>query len=119
MGWQGSRQLVPIQEDETALVLWALCGSTMIDIAIMEFAHRLYRKVVIGCADFMVEFRDPQLEASVAELEPVGRPPGYSHFYMLDCRGWIAGSGKFCPPLCGQRTRGAAIRRRRMRSSAA
>ncbi|HEY8559325.1 MAG TPA: glycoside hydrolase family 15 protein [Pyrinomonadaceae bacterium] len=47
---------VPIQEDETALVVWALWQhyDKYRDI---EFAHLLYRKLVTKCADFMVEFR--------------------------------------------------------------
>ncbi len=49
--------LVPIQEDETALVLWALWEhySCFKDI---EFAHRHYRKMVVPCADFMLRFRN-------------------------------------------------------------
>ena len=48
--------MVPIQEDETALVIWALWQhyERYRDI---EFAHRLYREVVVPCADFMSEFR--------------------------------------------------------------
>lgn len=57
---QGRKNLVPIQEDETALVLWALWQhyDKYRDI---EFAHRLYTNLVIKCADFLMEFRHPQL----------------------------------------------------------
>ncbi len=50
-------KLVPIQEDETALILWALWDhyDRYRDI---EFAHRLYRKLTIPCADFLESFRD-------------------------------------------------------------
>jgi glucoamylase len=58
---QGSKQLVPIQEDETALVLWAL-WQHYDKYRDLEFAYRLYRKVVVSCADFMVAFRDPNLK---------------------------------------------------------
>jgi glucoamylase len=53
--------MVPIQEDETALVLWALWEhyDCYRDI---EFAQRLYRSVVTPCADFMTEFRHPELQ---------------------------------------------------------
>lgn len=58
--WDIHRQekLVPIQEDETALILWALWEhyDRYRDI---EFAHRLYRKLTIPCADFLDSFRDP------------------------------------------------------------
>ncbi len=54
-------KLVPIQEDETALVLWALWEhyDKFRDI---EFAHRLYKRIVTRCADFMVDFRDPEMK---------------------------------------------------------
>ncbi len=51
---------MPIQEDETALVLWALWEhyDKYRDI---EFVHRLYRNLVVKCADFMVGFRHEEL----------------------------------------------------------
>ncbi len=62
-GWHASwdswqkRQLIPIQEDETALVLWALWEhyDKFRDI---EFVRKLYRPLIIRCADFMCNFRD-------------------------------------------------------------
>ncbi len=52
----GQKQLIPIQEDETSLVIWALWEhyDKYRDI---EFVHRLYRNLVVKCADFMVGFR--------------------------------------------------------------
>ena len=57
----GQKQLVPIQEDETALVLWALWQHYE-NYRDIDFVHRLYRKLVVKCADFMVDFRDPELK---------------------------------------------------------
>jgi glucoamylase len=61
--WSGNDKspMVPIQEDETSLVLWALWQhyDRYRDI---EFAHHLYRTVVTPCADFMSEFRHPKLK---------------------------------------------------------
>jgi len=63
-GWHASwdpyskTALIPIQEDETALVLWALWEHYE-QFRDIEFAQRLYRNMVTRCADFMVEFRDP------------------------------------------------------------
>ena len=62
-GWHASwdaqrnRELVPIQEDETGLVLWALWNhyENHRDI---DFAHRLYESLVIKCANFMLSFRN-------------------------------------------------------------
>ncbi len=47
---------IPIQEDETALVLWAL-WQHYDKYRDLEFVHRLYQNLVIRCADFMVKFR--------------------------------------------------------------
>lgn len=62
-GWHAAwdvwarKKLVPIQEDETALVLWALWQHYDLYREV-EFARRLYRPLVTKCADFLVEFRD-------------------------------------------------------------
>ncbi|MDI1240695.1 MAG: glycoside hydrolase family 15 protein [bacterium] len=64
-GWHAAwdihrkEKLVPIQEDETALILWALWEhyGRYRDI---EFAHRMYRKVTVPCANFLYSFRDPK-----------------------------------------------------------
>jgi glucoamylase len=53
----GRRQLVPIQEDETALVIWALWQHYERHRDI-DFAHKLYANTVVNCAQFMVEYRD-------------------------------------------------------------
>ena len=64
-GWHSSwdavngREMIPIQEDETGLVLWSLWKhyETHRDI---DFAHRLYESLVIKCANFMTVFRNPR-----------------------------------------------------------
>ena len=55
----GKKQLVPIQEDETALVIWALWEHYDLYRDI-DFAHRLYNSLIVKCADFMAGFRDPK-----------------------------------------------------------
>lgn len=61
-GWHASwdkytkKPLVPIQEDETALVLWALWEHYKKYRAI-EFVRKLYRPLIVPCADFMTSFR--------------------------------------------------------------
>ena len=47
---------LPIQEDETALIIWAL-WQHYDKYRDLEFAHLLYRKLITRCADFMVKFR--------------------------------------------------------------
>jgi len=66
-GWHAAwdtfakKPLVPIQEDETALVIWALWEhyEKFRDI---EFAHKLYQPLIVRCADFMRDFRDEKLK---------------------------------------------------------
>ena len=53
----GKRPLIPIQEDETALVIWALWQHYDL-YRDLDFVHPLYRNLIIKCADFMVGFRD-------------------------------------------------------------
>jgi glucoamylase len=52
----GKQQLVPIQEDETGLVVWALWEHYNNNRDI-EFVRRLYRPLIVRCADFMTGFR--------------------------------------------------------------
>ena len=57
--WDNYRKLemVPIQEDETALVLWAL-WKNFEKYHDIELIRELYHKLVVSCADFMLAFRD-------------------------------------------------------------
>ncbi|HXX39101.1 MAG TPA: glycoside hydrolase family 15 protein [bacterium] len=48
----------PIQEDETALVVWAL-GLHFAANRDVEFIKPLYRPLIKAAADFLAEFRDP------------------------------------------------------------
>jgi GH15 family glucan-1,4-alpha-glucosidase len=52
-------EVLPIQEDSTALLLWALWiyYESSKDI---EFIRPLYAKFILRCADFLVEYRDPE-----------------------------------------------------------
>jgi glucoamylase len=64
-GWHASwdpytkQRLMPIQEDETALVLWALWNHYD-EFRDIEFARMLYRPLIKRAADFMVQFRDEE-----------------------------------------------------------
>ncbi|MGZ3614306.1 MAG: glycoside hydrolase family 15 protein [Thermodesulfobacteriota bacterium] len=61
--WQpwliGGKEVLPIQEDSTALVLWSFwryyCSSKNI-----EFVRSLYRPLILRAADFLVRYRDPE-----------------------------------------------------------
>ena len=62
-GWHASwdalakEPLLPIQEDETSLVLWALWQhyDKYRDI---DFAHRCYRRLIVKAANFLADYRD-------------------------------------------------------------
>ena len=54
---ENGQQLIPIQEDETALVIWALWNHFVIYRDI-EFIKPFYRPLVKNAADFMCSYRD-------------------------------------------------------------
>ncbi len=59
--FRAKKKLVPIQEDETALVLWAL-WEHYDKYREIEFVRNLYRPLVTKCADFIAGFRDEKLK---------------------------------------------------------
>ncbi len=56
--WKDGRIQLPIQEDETALVLFAL-GFHYQVYRDVEFIDSLYRSLITKAADFLVSYRDP------------------------------------------------------------
>jgi GH15 family glucan-1,4-alpha-glucosidase len=54
---KNSRTLLPIQEDETALVLWALWHNFSI-FRELEFIKPFYKPLIKNAADFMMNYRD-------------------------------------------------------------
>lgn len=58
LGPDGTR-ILPIQEDETALVLWALWAHFQ-EFRDVEFISDLYRPLLIAAADFLCAFREPR-----------------------------------------------------------
>jgi GH15 family glucan-1,4-alpha-glucosidase/ferredoxin len=53
------KQRLPIQEDQTALVLWALWRHFWM-FRDVEYVRSLYHSLICKAADFMVNFRDPE-----------------------------------------------------------
>lgn len=53
------QERLPIQEDETALVLWALWRHFW-NYKDVEYVRPLYHSLICKAADFMVDFRDPE-----------------------------------------------------------
>lgn len=62
------KEVLPIQEDSTALLLWALWihydGSRDI-----EFIRDVYEKFILKCADFLVDHRDPDTQLPLASYD--------------------------------------------------
>lgn len=54
---KNNRSQLPIQEDETALVIWALWRHYQI-FKNLEFIRTLYHPFIKKCADFMMNYRD-------------------------------------------------------------
>lgn len=50
---------LPIQEDETGLILWALC-SYFEHFHEVEFIKPLYRDLIVSAANFLAEYRNPK-----------------------------------------------------------
>ena len=65
-GWHAAwdvfakKRLMPIQEDETSLVLWALWEHYK-KFRDIEFIHSLYDHLIVRCADFLVSFSHEDL----------------------------------------------------------
>ncbi|MBP7415008.1 MAG: glycoside hydrolase family 15 protein, partial [Pyrinomonadaceae bacterium] len=59
--WDNYRKvpMVPIQEDETALVLWALWRHFEKGRDV-EFVRKLYGSMIVPCANFLEQFRDAE-----------------------------------------------------------
>ncbi len=55
--YRNGRKDLPIQEDETALVLWALWGH-FDRFSDVEFVKPLYRRLITPAADFLLDYRD-------------------------------------------------------------
>jgi len=55
--WKDGTRELPIQEDETALVVWAL-WKHFERFHVVEFIKPLYRTFIIRAAEFMVRYRD-------------------------------------------------------------
>jgi oligosaccharide amylase len=61
--WQpwvrNGEQQLPIQEDETALVIW-LVARHYARTRDLDLLRRIYKRLVVSAADFLVRFRDPE-----------------------------------------------------------
>jgi oligosaccharide amylase len=99
-GWHASwdvhtkAALIPIQEDETSLVLWALWRHYD-EFRDIEFALRLYRPLILKCADFMVRFRDEKTKLPLPSWNLWEDRKGVHTFTCASVVGGLRAAAKF------------------------
>jgi GH15 family glucan-1,4-alpha-glucosidase len=86
---------LPIQEDETALVLWALWHHFVIYRDI-EFIKPLYRSLIKRAANFMVSYRDEETGLPAPSYDLWEERRGISGFTVSAVFGGLAAASIFC-----------------------
>jgi GH15 family glucan-1,4-alpha-glucosidase len=90
----GTSQL-PIQEDETALVIWALWNHFVIYRDI-EFIKPLYRSLIKNAAEFMCGYRDPETGLPDASYDLWEERHGMLSFTTGTVFGGLTAASLFC-----------------------
>ena len=90
----GQNQL-PIQEDSTALVIWALWHHFVLYRDI-EFIKPFYRPLVKRAADFMSQYRDPQTGLPAPSYDLWEERRGISAFTVGTVFGGLTAASLFC-----------------------
>ena len=90
----GQNQL-PIQEDSTALVIWALWHHFVLYRDI-EFIKPFYRPLVKRAADFMSQYRDPQTGLPAPSYDLWEERRGISAFTVGAVFGGLTAASLFC-----------------------
>ncbi len=91
---KGERQL-PIQEDETALVVWALWHH-FVRYRDVEFIKPLYKSFVKLAADFMCRYRDQETGLPAASYDLWEERRGHLSFTVAAVFGGITAASLFC-----------------------
>jgi GH15 family glucan-1,4-alpha-glucosidase len=94
--WMGSNRefQLPIQEDETALVLFALWNHYD-QVRDIEFVSPLYESLVCKAADFMVKYRDPENKLPLPSYDLWEEKRGISTFTTSAVYGGLQAASKF------------------------
>lgn len=87
-------RLAPIQEDETALVIWALWHHYD-EFRDIEFVGSLYRPLIIRAADFIADFRDAKTLLPLASWNLWEDRRGVHTFTVAACIGALDAAAKF------------------------
>ncbi len=104
----GKPQL-PIQEDETALVVWAL-WQHFDRYRNTEFIKPLYRPLVTKAADFMESYRDPSTGLPLPSYDLWEERRGILAFTTAAVHGGLQAAGRFAAAF-GERDKAAAYNR--------
>ncbi len=100
-GWHAAwdvwarKKLIPIQEDETALVLWAL-WEHYDKYREIEFSRKLYGPLIIKCADFLAGFIDERLGLPRASWNLWEDRRGIHTFTCASVVGGLRAAANFC-----------------------
>ncbi len=89
------KPLLPIQEDETALVIWALWNHFVLYRDI-EFIKPLYRPLIKKAADFMCRYRDPETKLPDESHDLWEERRGILGFTVGAVFGGLAAASLFC-----------------------
>lgn len=114
-GWHAAwdfwahKKLVPIQEDETALVIWALQAHYDHNRDI-EFIRKLYRPLITRAADFMRDFRHAPTELPAPSWNLWEDRRGIHTFTCASVVGGLRAAAKFAC-LFGEAERAASYER--------
>lgn len=92
---QDGKPQLPIQEDETALVIWALWNHFVLYRDI-EFIKPLYRPLIKRAADFMCRYRDPETKLPDESYDLWEERRGILSFTTGAVFGGLAAASLFC-----------------------
>ena len=94
--WIGSNRefQLPIQEDETALVLYSLWNHYY-QVRDIEFINPLYETLVCKAADFLVEYRDQKTKLPLPSYDLWEENRGISTFTTSTVYGGLVAASKF------------------------
>ncbi len=94
--WDAGKKerLAPIQEDETALVLWSLWHHYD-EFRDIEFVASLYRPLITRAADFLVRFRDEETGLPCASWNLWEDRRGVHTFTVASVIGALSAAAKF------------------------
>jgi glucoamylase len=93
--YDGKAAQLPIQEDETALVIWALWHHFVL-YRDVEFVKPYYKSLIKKAASFMVRYRDPETGLPGPSYDLWEERRGISSFTVAAVFGGLAAASVFC-----------------------